>query len=424
MPNDRVASGVRQFIDDDEAYLRWLDENPTGYVVNSERKPTSNYLILHQAGCRHINSPGKSNWTTTSYIKTCSHDVAALEGWAQSTTGGTLKPCGSCKPLGETRPAIKPTVSRPTPVPVPSPVEHTAKQSPMPFMEKRTIPTEISTGCPELDLVWREYAADILNRPHVLIPDTDDELNWHAFLGHSIDMQGFRAAEFAGVDPLTKQTPDFVPLKQREVGVVELALLWEIDAIQDHLLHRTRGVPLQATLDVLRSKGGSVGTSLAKAFATFPFRKFHWAVRALLQNAAVLKNHDYSFRNWLINECSYLGEIDFPPTDFRKIIPRHGVSVEMMLRRRLEKTFYQVGPALAAYMLCDWQLWLWNEGKIGVFANFKLDSFHEEFVRKYGKEVIPADESGFANWWLSLFPSLPPRMANECIWLGMEHKIV
>lgn len=271
--------------------------------------------------------------------------------------------------------------------------------------------------------MWREFATDILNRPHVLIPDTDDELNWHAFLGHSIDMQGFRAAEFAGVDPLTKRAPDFVSLKQREIGVVELASLWDIDAIQDHLLHRTRGVSLQATLDVLRSKGGTVGTALAEAFAAFPHRKGHWAVRAFLQNSAVLKDHDYSFRNWLRFECSNM-EIDFPPTDFRKLISRYGVTVEMMLRHRLKETFYRVGPAMAAYMLCDWQLWLWNEGKTEVFANFKLDSFHEEFVRKYGKDVIPADESGFANWWLSLFPSLPPRLANECIWLGMEHEIV
>ena len=112
MPNDRVANGVRQFVDDDEAYLRWLDENPTGYVVNSERKPTSNYLILHQAGCRHINSPCKSNWTTKGYIKTCSLDVVALEDWAQSTTGGTLKPCGACKPLGRIHGTAVPFLAR------------------------------------------------------------------------------------------------------------------------------------------------------------------------------------------------------------------------------------------------------------------------------------------------------------------------
>jgi hypothetical protein len=69
------------------------------------------------------------------------------------------------------------------------------------------LPPTISTGCLELDLAWQTYASMILNRSQILIPDTDDDLTWHAFLGHSIDMQGFRAAEFAGVDPLTRHAP-------------------------------------------------------------------------------------------------------------------------------------------------------------------------------------------------------------------------
>ena len=72
------------------------------------------------------------------------------------------------------------------------------------------LPSEISTGCFELDLAWKTYAAMILHRSHIPIRDSEDELNWHAFLGHSIDMQGFRAAEFAGVDPLTKSSREFV----------------------------------------------------------------------------------------------------------------------------------------------------------------------------------------------------------------------
>lgn len=83
-----------------------------------------------------------------------------------------------------------------------------------------------------------------------------------------------------------------------------------------------------------------------------------------------------------------------------------------------------VGPAMSAYMLCDWQLWLWREGLTAVFANFKLDSFHEAFVKKFGKGAMPADEAGFARWWLGLFPEIPPRLANEGIWLAVENKQV
>ena len=288
----------------------------------------------------------------------------------------------------------------------------------------RSIPPTIATGCEELDLVWKRFAADIVGRPHVLIADTEDELNWHAFLGHSLDMQGFRAAEFAGVDPLSKPAPGFVTLKARGIGVSQLGSLWDVSEIRAHLHDGAAGSPLQTSLDALRQFGGEVGRSLAEAFEKFPYRKGHWTVRAYLQNSATLKDYGYSFRNWLRAECEKLVVSAFPPTDFRAASGFRSMSVEMALRHRLEKTFHRVGPALAAYMLCDWQLWLWYNGRTGVFANFKLDSFHEEFVKRFGRGAIPSDEPGFADWWLSLYPELPPRLANECIWLGMEHRVV
>ena len=286
----------------------------------------------------------------------------------------------------------------------------------------RTIPEFISTGCLELDLVWQTYAANILRSP-ILIPDTEDDLNWHAFLGHSIDMQGFRAAEFVGVDILTKNAPTFIPLRTRGIGVRELGGLWEMEAIREHMLHGTAGIPLQTTLEVLKQWGGDVGQSLADAFETFPRRKFHSSVRAYLQNSAALKDCGYSFRSWLQREVARMGVKEFPPKDFCVTCPG-GNSLEQQLRHRLQESFYQVGPAMAPYMICDWQLWLWNEGRTGVFANFKLDSFHEEFVRKYGRGLLPADERGFAKWWLNMYPEIPPRLANECIWLGLEYGTV
>lgn len=414
--------GVTQFVDDEDGYLGWLEANPNGSVVNSDRNPKPTYLILHRASCKFINSPNKSNWTTTGYIKTCSTDISALSRWAREEFGGELKPCGACKP-GIDRPKSA-RVVQPPPKLMASP-RLTAPPPSLPVVTSgnpRAIPDSISTGCPELDLVWKEFANQILRLP-ILIPDTEDDLNWHAFLGHSIDMQGFRAAEFVGVDRLTKEARGFVPLKKRGIGVPELAALWEIEAIRSFLLTKTTGQPLQATLDLLKSKGGSVGRSLAEAFEAFPYRKFHWAVRAYLQNSAVLREHGCSFRRWLEVECRKLGIPEFPPPDFRHRTAS-GISVESALRQRLKDTFYQVGPALAAYMLCDWHLWLWNAGKTAVFANFKLDSFHEEFVKAYGRGVVPATENEFTRWWLSIAPDIPPRLANECIWLGREHGVV
>ncbi len=205
-----------QFVNDD-SYLRWLAESPDGFVVNSNRVPVSSYLILHRASCKWINTPAQTNWTTTGYIKTCSNDLTVLSEWAEQEVGGSLKPCKSCQPDSESSSSPTPRqvdpISEPrTDVPItpaPSPAE--ASLSP----GKHSLPPTISTGCPELDLAWQTYASMILNRSQILIPDTDDDLTWHAFLGHSIDMQGFRAAEFAGVDPLTRNAPKFVPLKTR-----------------------------------------------------------------------------------------------------------------------------------------------------------------------------------------------------------------
>lgn len=293
-------------------------------------------------------------------------------------------------------------------------------------MTLRSLPQEIFTGCSELDLVWREYAGEILDRPGILIPDTDEDLNWHAFLGHSIDMQGFRAAEFAGVDALTRTAANFVSLRERGLGLSELASLWAVPAINDHLLSNLRGLPLTATLEVLAREGGDIGASLSEAFRWFPWRKFHWSVRALLENASALESHGFSFRRWLENTCVQLGANVFPPPDFTVEVEVEGrsMSLEKAIRTRLQQAFYMVGPALAPYMICDWQLWLWSRGSTVVFATFKLDSFHEQFVSKYGRGLVPATEDGFTEWWWGLYPDLPPRLANECVWLGIENGLI
>ena len=89
---------LQQFVNDDDGYLRWLSENPDGFVVNSNRDPVSSYLILHRASCKWINTSARTNWTTTGYIKTCSNDLTALTDWAAREVGGSLKPCKSCQP--------------------------------------------------------------------------------------------------------------------------------------------------------------------------------------------------------------------------------------------------------------------------------------------------------------------------------------
>ncbi len=76
-----------QFIDDDESYLDWLEENPHGSVDNSYRQPTGSYVNLHRSFCWHINHDGGTKWTKD-YIQTCSVDPAALDAWAMEAMKG------------------------------------------------------------------------------------------------------------------------------------------------------------------------------------------------------------------------------------------------------------------------------------------------------------------------------------------------
>ena len=46
------------FCDDDARHLRWIDENPNGYVTNCGRQPAADYLMLHQLPLRGTRSCG------------------------------------------------------------------------------------------------------------------------------------------------------------------------------------------------------------------------------------------------------------------------------------------------------------------------------------------------------------------------------
>jgi hypothetical protein len=41
----------------DRDYQRWLGENRNGFVVNTTRDYSPDYMVLHRASCRHISEP-------------------------------------------------------------------------------------------------------------------------------------------------------------------------------------------------------------------------------------------------------------------------------------------------------------------------------------------------------------------------------
>ncbi len=89
---------IEAFQSDDDGYLRWVETNVDGFVVNCYRNARPGYRMLHRATCRTIKTPARKNYTTQAYMKVCSTDRAELEAWARFRLGGKVTRCGSCNP--------------------------------------------------------------------------------------------------------------------------------------------------------------------------------------------------------------------------------------------------------------------------------------------------------------------------------------
>ena len=89
------SNDVVHFENDDDGFLRWIESNHSGYVVDTYRSPSAGYLKFHRATCPHLkgDSPGS---LTLDYTKTCSKSEIALASWAKQKTGGELQPCHYC----------------------------------------------------------------------------------------------------------------------------------------------------------------------------------------------------------------------------------------------------------------------------------------------------------------------------------------
>jgi hypothetical protein len=68
------------FQDDDAGYLAWVHQHPDGFVVNTERRPSPSYLMLHRADCAFITRPSEQGRWTVAYIKVCAAEVADWSG--------------------------------------------------------------------------------------------------------------------------------------------------------------------------------------------------------------------------------------------------------------------------------------------------------------------------------------------------------
>lgn len=46
-----MNSSVIELVRDDRAYLKWLSQHPSGFVLNTQKSKIPNYMVLHRAWC-------------------------------------------------------------------------------------------------------------------------------------------------------------------------------------------------------------------------------------------------------------------------------------------------------------------------------------------------------------------------------------
>ncbi len=92
---------IKIFNNGDEPFLKWMDNNPNGYVLNTNRTENSTYTFLHQSKCPHLSGlvegQGPDGYTTRDYIKVCSEDFFALEDWCVNNRTNFKSFSGYCK---------------------------------------------------------------------------------------------------------------------------------------------------------------------------------------------------------------------------------------------------------------------------------------------------------------------------------------
>jgi len=277
------------------------------------------------------------------------------------------------------------------------------------------------------------YLPSVLSANRVIVPDDPEEMNWHIFFGHSQDMQGFRADIFT--DGRNENGhPPFRGLRQRWAEdhngnslslIADLARLWEdgptrqmfIRITDPHRPIEERRKGIQPALDLLLESADLGARVFAETLQELKgnkvARKTNMMVRAYVQNSYLLSKHGCTFRNYL---QSIAPNEPFPPVG----IPE----AEKQWIRAIQRDFYNVGNALANYMICDWLLGLWREGRIEWFTSYKCDSVQKRALRS---DCLPEEASDFVAYCKTLrIPegfdvvsgkACPPRVLNECIWL-------
>ncbi len=88
------------FVDDDAAYLAWLNAHADGYVANAWAQSPGGSSVLHRATCRRISGrPSAGRVWTHFYGKACADDRVEVIAWVRDRTGREPATCRTCLPL-------------------------------------------------------------------------------------------------------------------------------------------------------------------------------------------------------------------------------------------------------------------------------------------------------------------------------------
>lgn len=95
---------MHDFSDDDDGYLCWIKDNPTGFVLNVRHNPGAAYTVLHRSACQSISRPRDDGaYTARNYRKVVAGTVDELRNYTRSlgrSDGSFSGACGHCDPLG------------------------------------------------------------------------------------------------------------------------------------------------------------------------------------------------------------------------------------------------------------------------------------------------------------------------------------
>ncbi len=89
----------------DTPFLEWMNDNPNGFVINTESRAASRLAFLHQSKCPHIAGLAVGHrsdaFTRYEYIKVCSNDEIELLVWIfenRPNAKGFSNLCKTCVP--------------------------------------------------------------------------------------------------------------------------------------------------------------------------------------------------------------------------------------------------------------------------------------------------------------------------------------